>query len=168
MAITTKHSNPHVTAQNAHGHSRQVISDNPSGPVISISGIQNLDYLSISIGFIYIWFGALKFFPNVSPAEELATKTVVALSGGLLPAKIAITSLAIMEFAIGIGLILRSGQKFWIRLAMFHMFCTFTPLFLFPALSFGAEPFQLTLVGQYIIKNVVIVGVLFHLHTRTK
>lgn len=165
MEVTRTHADPHVTAQH--------ISDNPKGVftgksrrLLNNTSIRTLDYLSISIGFIYIWFGALKFFPNVSPAEELATNTVVALTGGMLTAKVAILSLAIMEFAIGIGLILRSGRKFWLKLALFHMFCTFTPLFLFPALSFGDEPFQLTLVGQYIIKNVVIVGVLFHLLAR--
>jgi hypothetical protein len=112
---------------------------------------------------IYLWFGALKFFPSVSPAEGLATDTVMALTVGLLPAKAAILSLAIMEVAIGIGLIFMSRSKLWIRLAIFHMLCTFTPLFLFPDLSFGDRPFQLTLVGQYILKNLVILAILFQL-----
>ena len=38
---------------------------------------------------------------------------------------------------------------------------TFAPLFLLPGLSFTAPPLALTLVGQYIIKNIVIVSALF-------
>ena len=28
--------------------------------------------LRISLGIVFLWFGALKFFPELSPAEELA------------------------------------------------------------------------------------------------
>lgn len=33
-----------------------------------------------SIGFIFVWFGALKFFPGLSPAQELATSTIELLT----------------------------------------------------------------------------------------
>jgi hypothetical protein len=38
-----------------------------------------------------------------------------------------------------------------------HMVCTFTPLLFFPSLSFKYAPYGFTLVGQYIMKNIIIV-----------
>lgn len=41
--------------------------------------------LRLSVGLVFLWFGFLKFIPGLSPAEELATKTVDGLSFGLVP-----------------------------------------------------------------------------------
>ena len=32
-----------------------------------------------SLGIIFFWFGFVKFFPGVSEAEEIATKTITSL-----------------------------------------------------------------------------------------
>jgi hypothetical protein len=37
--------------------------------------------LRVSSGIVFLWFGILKFFPSVSPAEELAIRTIDVLSG---------------------------------------------------------------------------------------
>ena len=37
------------------------------------------------------------------------------------------------------------------------MVCTFTPLLFFPSVSFKYAPYGFTLVGQYIMKNIVII-----------
>ncbi len=120
-------------------------------------------YLGISIGVIYVWFGALKFFPAFSPAETLAVDTITALFGGLIPAKTAIMLLATWEVGVGLLLILNLLRKPVIILALVHMVLTFTPLFLFPDASFTG-PFCFTLVGQYIVKNLVIIGALLILY----
>ncbi|MGH2366920.1 MAG: DoxX family protein, partial [Chloroflexota bacterium] len=41
--------------------------------------------LRISLGLVFLGFGALKFFPGVSPAEALAEQAVDELTLGLLP-----------------------------------------------------------------------------------
>jgi len=38
--------------------------------------------LRLSIGLVFLWFGVLKFFPSVSPAEDIAVKTLTALTLG--------------------------------------------------------------------------------------
>jgi uncharacterized membrane protein YkgB len=45
-----------------------------------------------------------------------------------------------------------------------HMICTFAPLFILPELSFTHAPFAFTLVGQYIVKNIVFIlaGILIY------
>ena len=117
-----------------------------------------LAFLRIGLGICYFWFGLLIFFPGLSPAEDLAINTIHCLTFGLIPAKTSIILLAIWEVAV--GLLLISG--FWLRgaitAALVHMACTFTPLLCFPELTFTKAPYALTLVGQYIVKNLVFVA----------
>jgi uncharacterized membrane protein YphA (DoxX/SURF4 family) len=117
--------------------------------------------LRISIGIIDLWFGVLKFFPGVSPAEELAKETIHLLTFGLIQPDLSLLLLAIWETVIGVLLISGLYSKLVIRTVLAHMLCTFTPLFLLPGKSFTGAPLALTLVGQYIIKNIVIVSALF-------
>ena len=118
---------------------------------------KSLAFLRISIGVIYVWFGALKFFHGYSPAEDLAISTINKLTFNFIPQHISIILLAVWECAVGVLLI--SGQ--WVRQALrllfLHMACTFTPLLFFPAQSFNFPPYGFTLVGQYIMKNIIIV-----------
>ncbi len=113
--------------------------------------------LRIFLGVNFLWFGTLKMFPGVSPAETLATMTISSLTFGLLVPTLSIKLLAIMEILIGVGLIIGQFQFFILRLFMFHMFFTFSPLFLFPEICFTNAPFALTIVGQYIVKNIVFI-----------
>ncbi len=117
--------------------------------------------LRISIGIIYLWFGALKFFPGVSPAEELAKETIHRLTFRLISPDLSLLLLALWETSIGILLILGLYPRVVVRIVLVHMVCTFAPLFLLPGISFTSAPFALTLVGQYIIKNIVIISALF-------
>ena len=121
-------------------------------------------YLGISIGLIYFWFGMLKFFPEYSPAEELATNTIAALFGGIIPDTTALLLLATWETVIGLLLIFNLFRRPVIILALVHMVFTFAPLILLPETSFSVAPFRFTLVGQYIVKNLVIIGALLALY----
>ncbi len=113
-----------------------------------------------SLGIVYLWFGALKFFPGLSPAEGLAENTIRVLTFGMIPDEVSIILLAIWE--VGIGLIFFSGRwtRFGVGAAVVHMILTFTPLLFFPAVSFTHAPYGVTLVGQYIVKNLVFLGAL--------
>jgi uncharacterized membrane protein YphA (DoxX/SURF4 family) len=117
--------------------------------------------LRVSIGIIYVWFGALKFFPGVSPAEELAKETIHQLTLRLIDPELSLLLLALWETAIGVLLISGLYSKVVIRAVLVHMIFTFTPLILLPGMSFTSAPFALTLVGQYILKNIVIISALF-------
>lgn len=116
-----------------------------------------LAFLRISIGIIYIWFGALKFFHGYSPAEDLAISTINKLTFGWIPEPVNIILLAVWEVAL--GLLLVAGV--WMRAALIfmfvHMACTFTPMLFFPDVSFKYAPYGFTLVGQYIMKNIIII-----------
>ena len=120
--------------------------------------------LAISIGLVYLWFGALKLFPGLSPADGLAKDTIHQLTLGLIPMDVSILLLAIWEVLIGVCLILQVQVKKVIILALVHMVLTFTPLVFFPEISFQEAPFTLTLVGQYIMKNLIIIAALLMIY----
>lgn len=73
-------------------------------------------FLRISIGLIFIWFGALKFFPGASPAEQLAGSSIELLTFGLVPAYIGLPILAAWECLIGIGMFFFRTMRFTILL----------------------------------------------------
>jgi uncharacterized membrane protein YphA (DoxX/SURF4 family) len=114
--------------------------------------------LRLSLGLIFVWFGALKFFPQMSPAEDLATRTITVLSGGLIPAEVSLPILAAWECVIGLGLIAGRGLRVILFLLYAQMIGTLTPVVLFPHEAFAVIPYAPTLEGQYIIKNLVLIS----------
>jgi len=114
--------------------------------------------LRLSLGVVFLWFGALKFLPNVSPAQELATRTIQTLSGGLVPASVSMPILAGWECVIGLGLLVGRGLRGILFLLYVQMLGTLTPLVLFPDEVFTRIPYVPTLEGQYIIKNLVLIS----------
>ena len=113
-----------------------------------------------AIGLNYFWFGLLKFFHGLSPAEILAKDTIRILTSGLIPDALNLILLAIWE--VGVGVLFLSG--YWVRIgakaAILHMVFTFMPLFFFPEVSFSHAPYGFTIVGQYIVKNLVFLAAL--------
>ena len=114
--------------------------------------------LRISIGIGVAWFGVLKFFPGLSPAQDLAIRTIELLTFGLVPEVLIINGLALWEVVIGIGLITGKFMRETLLLLFLQMMGTFTPIFLFPDEVFNHIPYTPTLDGQYIIKNNIIVS----------
>ena len=114
--------------------------------------------LRVSLGLIFFWFGALKFFPDLSPAQDLATRTIGVLTFGLVPPSVSIVVLAIWECAIGLGLIFGLFMRATLLLLFVQMLGTITPLIFFPQEAFTRFPYAPTLEGQYIIKNIVLIS----------
>ncbi|WP_305863531.1 DoxX family membrane protein [Aliarcobacter butzleri] len=120
--------------------------------------------MRLSLGIIFVWYGMLKFFPTLSPAEDLAIKTINIMFFHLIDGSLSIKLLAILEVAIGIGFLSGYYTKLVTIIFLGHMLCTFAPLFILPELSFTHAPYAFTLVGQYIVKNIVfiLVGVMIY------
>jgi uncharacterized membrane protein YkgB len=117
-----------------------------------------LTFLRFALGIVFFWFGALKLFPGASPAEDLAARTIAALTMGVVPSSVALPVLAVWEMAIGVGLFIGRWMRLTLLLLFVQMLGTITPLILFPAETFTIFPLAPTLEGQYIIKNVVLVA----------
>jgi uncharacterized membrane protein YphA (DoxX/SURF4 family) len=114
--------------------------------------------LRTSVGIVFFWFGVLKFFPRLSPAEDLATRTISALSLGLIAPSVSLPVLAAWECLIGVALVSGQCLRCALVLMFVHMSGTITPLVLFPRETWAQFPFAATLEGQYIIKNLVLVS----------
>jgi uncharacterized membrane protein YkgB len=131
---------------------------------------QNLknQLISIAVGLVYLWFGALKFIPHLSPAEDLAKNTIHQLTFGLMADDVALFLLAIWEVGLGILLVLGLFRSIAVTAALVHMVLTFTPLFFFPDQVFAQGAFGLSLVGQYIFKNLIIIAALVSIYERKR
>jgi len=108
--------------------------------------------LRISLGIVFIWFGVLKIFGD-SPANDLITKTVYWFNPDIF-----IPILGIWEAIIGLCLLVPSFIRLGLFLLALQMPGTFLPLVLLPEVCFISIPFNLTLEGQYIVKNLVLIG----------
>ncbi|HEY5727821.1 MAG TPA: hypothetical protein VIV08_04340, partial [Acidimicrobiia bacterium] len=80
------------------------------------------------------------------------------LSFGIISPAVALPMLAAWETLIGLGLITGRALRATLLLLIVQMAGTLTPLVLFPDEAFTTFPLVPTLEGQYIIKNVVIIG----------
>ena len=117
-----------------------------------------MDILRVSLGIVFIWFGVLKFFHGVSAAEVIAGRTIFKLSFGIVKPAFSLPFLACWECTIGLGLIFKKWLSFILVLLYFQMIGTLLPLFFFPNETFTTSVFVPTLLGQYIIKNLVLLS----------
>lgn len=109
--------------------------------------------LRVGLGVIFFWFGALKLVPGLSPAEGLVRNTVYFVNPDWF-----YPVLALWEMAIGLGLITGLFTRLTLLLLFLQMPGTALPLVLLPEICFTIFPYGLTLEGQYIIKNLVLVA----------
>ena len=112
-----------------------------------------ITFLRYSLGVIYIWFGILKPF-GLSPAQELVENTVYWFDNPKTFAPI----LGWWEVVIGLTMCIKPLIRVSIFLLFIQMPGTFLPLILLPEVCFNNFPFGLTLEGQYIIKNLIIIS----------
>lgn len=112
----------------------------------------------VALGVVFLWFGVLKFFPGVSSEEALATRTISALTLGVLPVAVSRTLLAAWECAIGLGLLTNKALRLTLLLLFAQMLGALLPLVLFPDETFTRVPIVPSLQGQFIIKNFVLIA----------
>jgi uncharacterized membrane protein YphA (DoxX/SURF4 family) len=114
--------------------------------------------LRVSIGIVFLWFGVLKFFPSVSPAEQIAVDTLTTLTLGLVPGRALMFGLAAFETTIGACFLAGAYRRIALPLLVAHMLGTGLPFLMFPGQLFDRAPLVPTFLGQYILKNIIIVA----------
>ncbi len=115
-------------------------------------GRHGLFFLRISMGIIFIWFGLLKCFGQ-SPVNDLVARTVY-----WFDPKIFIPVLGWWEVLIGACFFFRPLIRIAILLLFLQIGGTFLPLIILPNVCFQKFPFVLTIEGQYIVKNILIIS----------
>ncbi|XVH32275.1 hypothetical protein ACNS7O_03575 [Haloferacaceae archaeon DSL9] len=126
--------------------------DDADRTVASTMRTYGLPLLRISLGIVFIWFGILKPL-GMSPAADLVARTVY-----VVPPEWFVPILGWWEVAIGICLLYRPLIRVGLLLLFVQMPGTFLPLILLPEVTFTAFPYAPTVEGQYIIKNLVLIG----------
>ncbi|MGI8410752.1 MAG: DoxX family membrane protein [Pyrinomonadaceae bacterium] len=114
--------------------------------------------MRVALGIVFFWFGVLKFFPGLSVAEDLASRTISVISFGYVSPSVSVPVLAAWECTIGLGLISGKFLRLTLLLLFLQMTGTFLPLVFFPLETWVQFPYAPSLEGQYIIKNLVLLG----------
>jgi uncharacterized membrane protein YphA (DoxX/SURF4 family) len=118
----------------------------------------SIDTLRICLGLVFLVFGFLKFFPDVSPAEEISRRTVDTLTFGLISGATAGFLVALIEVSIGFCLVTGKFLKFGLALLAMAMIGIMSPLVLFPEDLFAGKYHAPTLLGQYVLKDFVLLA----------
>ena len=106
--------------------------------------------LRICLGIVFIWFGLLKPL-GMSPETALIERTVYWLNP-----KAFLPLLGAWEVLIGVCLLYRPFLRCAGLMLLILMPGTLLPLILLPEVCFTRFPFGLTLEGQYIVKNLIL------------
>lgn len=112
---------------------------------------KSVDFLRHSMAVIFLWYGLLKVVDE-SPANDLVLHALQTDN------HLFIVLIGIWETAIGISLFFKRFLRFGLILMFLHFPGTFLPLFMNPQACFISIPFVLTLEGQYIFKNLILIS----------
>jgi len=121
--------------------------------VIYFATRYGITLVRVSLGVVFIWFGALKVC-GMSPVQDLVSKIIY-----MVPKQHALLFMGLVEIVIGFGLLFRLTIRLTLAVFLIHMCGTFLVLLLHPELSFqDGNPFLLTTTGEFVIKNLVLLA----------
>jgi uncharacterized membrane protein YphA (DoxX/SURF4 family) len=112
-------------------------------------------YDPVAEGAIFPGVGILKFFPRVSPAQNLSTATLSGLTVGLVPPRVGIILIASLESFIGVCLITGRKLRLTIWLLCIELVGILSPLVLLPGRLFTPDHAP-NIVGQYVLKDLIL------------
>ncbi len=114
---------------------------------------QGIRLLRLSLAVVFIWFGWLKVVGS-SPVANLVAQTVYWVRPELF-----VPFLGVWEIIVGVGLLFQRALRLILLLFWLQMAGTFLVLVVHPGIAFqGGNPFLLTTVGEFIIKNLVLIA----------
>ena len=109
--------------------------------------------LRVSLGLVFVWFGALKVF-QVSPVADLVARTVYWVDPSWF-----VPVLGVVEVIIGVGLVAGRALRTVLALFWLQMLGTFLVLILQPDVAFQrGNPLLLTVEGEFVVKNLVLLS----------
>lgn len=118
-----------------------------------INQSSSLRLLRVSLGVVFIWFGALKVF-GASPIVPLIKSIYPSF-----PYPLAVLAIGIVEILIGLGFLSGKMIKATTVLMWLQMAGIFAGLVIAPHLFFNnSNPILLTTDGEFVIKNLVILA----------
>ena len=110
----------------------------------------------LALFVVFFWFGALKVL-GLSPAEALVTQLHARTLAAFIPAADFQLVLGLVECAIGLLWLVPGLTRYALLVFAGQMLAAFLPLLLLPDETWQ-RPLVLSLSGQYILKNVVLLA----------
>lgn len=121
--------------------------------IVGFMTAHGIRLLRWALGVVFLWFGALKLL-GVSPVVDLVANTIF-----WMPARWSVPLLGVWEVAVGLGLIFALALRLTLLLFWLQMAGTFLVLLVRPDIAFqGGNPFLLTVEGEFVIKNLVLIA----------
>ena len=109
--------------------------------------------LRVSLGLVFVWFGALKVF-DVSPVADLVARTVYWVDPDLF-----VTVLGFFEVFVGVMLLFGWALRLTLALFTLQMVGTFVTFLVLPEVTFRhGNPLLLTVEGEFVVKNLVLIS----------
>ncbi len=109
--------------------------------------------LRLSLGSVFVWFGALKV-AGATPVADLVAATVYWVDPSWF-----VPVLGLVEVAVGLGLLFARLLRPVLLLFALQMAGTFLVLVLRPDIAFqGSNPLLLTVEGEFVVKNLVLLS----------
>ncbi len=113
----------------------------------------SIPLLRISLGVVFVWFGALKVL-DITPVTELVAETVYWVDPDWF-----VPLLGWVEISVGLALLTRRGLRLVLPLFLAQMAGTFLVLIVQPDVAFQeGNVFKLTTEGEFVIKNLVLLS----------
>lgn len=116
--------------------------------------LYGMHLLRYGLALVFLWFGGLKLVGG-SPATELVAATLGFVP---LPSATLVFALGVWEVAIGAAFLFKRLTPVALALFAPQMMGTFMPIVLLPDQVFAGSLLHLTLEGQYIVKNLLLIG----------
>jgi len=108
--------------------------------------------LRLSLGSVFLWFGALKVFGS-SPVAAMIRETY-----SFMPLGIFVLFLGVWEVVIGLCILLKRALRLVLILLCVHLMGTFTAILFNPGIFFvQGVPFCLTVDGEFVMKNLILI-----------
>ena len=110
------------------------------------------------MGVVIFVFGFAKYFPGVSPAQGVVLAVNRILTFGLMPDKVTLILFATVESLLGLSLITGWGLRFAIYPLALWALAILSPLVLLTGQLFSGPHHALTLLGQYVFKDIILLA----------
>ena len=109
--------------------------------------------LRVSLGLVFVWFGALKI-ADLTPVADLVAGTLPFLDRTWF-----VPVLGAVELALGLALLIGRAITVVCAVLVAHLCGTFLVLVMQPELAFqNGNPLLLTTIGEFVMKNVVLIS----------
>jgi putative oxidoreductase len=121
--------------------------------IVALLGRWGIPLLRVSLGTVFVWFGALKI-AGVSPVSDLVARTVYWVDPSWF-----VPVLGGLEVVIGLGLLAARALRLVLLLFWGQLLGTFLVLVVQPDVAFQERnPLLLTVEGEFVIKNLVLLS----------